>query len=473
MQKAKGGSVIRNRRAEENWGTLGCVVVARDERRTRYILSAAHVIALNGLAHQGDPIEYFEPDEQRWVKIAEFERFVPYRDIEGAFQVCDAAIARVTHDDLVSAEIADIGAPIDISSALFQGKNLRFHGAGSGLNNDAFLHSPGNTLPIIYDDGSGGTYRLEFKQQILYGSHSGGLWTPSTKPMDSGALILDHDNLAVGLHIAGTPEDYPVDASVCTPIRSVLDALEVDLETGEDPAPVARDPDSVSVRAIELFDIPIRSLLEPHNPFGGVPWQLSNRGLIVDGVLTRSPGRLVTVPRVWDQFGQIIGHFAAEYKVPVELIVATICTESSGNADAIRIEPGYESDAATPNKVSVGLMQTLVSTAREAVQNAVTIDRNTLKRPDVSIMAGTAYIDRQRSATRLDPPQVACAYNAGHLAVNRGEANRWKMRQYPIGTGAHADRYTNWFNDCFEFFRTTPAAIPANAPSFFRVLNGI
>jgi hypothetical protein len=43
---------------------------------------------------------------------------------------------------------------------------------------------------------------------------------------------------------------------------------------------------------------------------------------------------------------------------------------------------------------------------------------------------------------------VACAYNAGGIYPNDGPDNRWKMRQYPIGSGAHADRFVRWFNDC-------------------------
>lgn len=30
---------------------------------------------------------------------------------------------------------------------------------------------------------------------------------------------------------------------------------------------------------------------------------------------------------------------------------------------------------------------------------------------------------------------------------NTGVNNRWKMRHYPIGTGAHCDRFVQWFYD--------------------------
>ncbi len=71
---------------------------------------------------------------------------------------------------------------------------------------------------------------------------------------------------------------------------------------------------------------------------------------------------------------------------------------------------------------------------------------------DNSIRAGTAYIAQQRGKTLFDPPKMACAYNAGSIIRNTGAENRWKMRQYPIGTSEHADRFVRWFNDCFGFF---------------------
>ena len=152
--------------------------------------------------------------------------------------------------------------------------------------------------------------------------------------------------------------------------------------------------------------------------------------------------------------------------MPAELIIATICTESRGDPDAVREEPGYESDERTPYKVSPGLMQTLISTARSALGDD-TIDREWLLRPDNSIRAGTAYIASQWKKTPFDPPKVACAYNAGGVYHNTSNANRWRMRQYPINTSHHADRYTKWFNDCFRMFKSDGVAPEG---SFYRLL---
>ena len=69
------GARIRNTRIPEVTGTLGCLVCARSDPARIYILSAAHVIGLNGYAEPGDAIEAESPARSNlWVKIAEFER---------------------------------------------------------------------------------------------------------------------------------------------------------------------------------------------------------------------------------------------------------------------------------------------------------------------------------------------------------------------------------------------------------------
>lgn len=188
------------------------------------------------------------------------------------------------------------------------------------------------------------------------------------------------------------------------------------------------------------------SLTEFHGYEDGVRWRLVPAGVEVEGSgVERTRSVAKTVTRVWETYSADINRTARARRVPCALIVATICTESSGRADALRLEPGYKSDEKTPHKVSPGLMQTLISTAREALQ--MSVDREWLLVGANSIEAGTAYIARQARFTKLDPPLVAAAYNAGRLAYQPGERNRWKLRQYPIGTGEHCDRFVRFFND--------------------------
>lgn len=194
----------------------------------------------------------------------------------------------------------------------------------------------------------------------------------------------------------------------------------------------------------------LAELMMYHAAFpGGVEWQLTSQGIKINGAgIERTYGEPATVARVWKNFGDSIQKWADELVVPVELIVATICTETGGNPNAVRKEPGYASDYGTPSRVSAGLMQTLISTAREVVGKRG-IDRNWLLAPDNAIMAGASYIKKQAGATDFDPPKVACAYNAGGVYRQDGARNRWKMRQFPLGTGEHCDRFVKWFNDFY------------------------
>jgi hypothetical protein len=197
-------------------------------------------------------------------------------------------------------------------------------------------------------------------------------------------------------------------------------------------------------------------LTRPHQFKRSVPWYLSRQGIIIGDSDPAPPpetfgGEPKTVRSVWQRFSSPIEEWAEHLGVPVELIVATICTETRGDATAVRQEPGYLSDDSTPGKVSPGLMQTLISTAQEVLGDN-TIDRGWLLEPANSIRAGTAYIASQWKLTHFDPPKVACAYNAGGIYLNRSEHNRWKMRQYPINGSEHADRFVRWFNECFLMF---------------------
>jgi hypothetical protein len=196
------------------------------------------------------------------------------------------------------------------------------------------------------------------------------------------------------------------------------------------------------------------SLSEWHGFENSVRWRVTREGVEIDGSgIERTKGAPKMVTRVWDTYADAINRTARARRVPCELIVATICTESGGKADAVRLEPGYKSDEQTPNKVSPGLTQTLISTAREALQ--ATVDRQWLLDGPNAIEAGAAYIARQAKITRLDPPLVAAAYNAGRLKHQDGAENRWKLRQYPIGTGKHCDRFVRFFNDSVVVLRSS------------------
>lgn len=210
---------------------------------------------------------------------------------------------------------------------------------------------------------------------------------------------------------------------------------------------------------------------------GGRRWRLSPEGLRLEGFVAppRSSGRPETVTRCWRDFRAAFESCAAAYGVPVELLIATACTESGGRAGAIREEPGFVSDAATPHRVSPGMMQTLISTARDVLADA-SIDRVRLLDPATSIRAGAAMIRaqsmRRKLPTHFDPPLVAIAYNAGSLRERTdGVTDPWGMVQTMRGGHTHADAFSAFFNDCFAVFKDgdAPAAL---TPSFWALLKG-
>ena len=222
------------------------------------------------------------------------------------------------------------------------------------------------------------------------------------------------------------------------------------------PAPAPAEPPPAAPAAVQqsAWPAPYASpfavdLTAFHAYQDSVRWRLTPTGVEVEGSgVERTPGTPSTVTKVWETYSSEINAAATEFSIPCVLIIATICTESGGKASAIRLEPGYKSDTETPGKVSPGLMQTLISTARSALPSeAASIDRTWLFVPANSIRAGTAYIAGQQGQTNCDPPMVAAAYNAGGVYHQTGAANRWKMRQYPIGTSEHCDRFVKWFND--------------------------
>lgn len=217
------------------------------------------------------------------------------------------------------------------------------------------------------------------------------------------------------------------------------------------PAPEA-DPEVASPKLLEpakpadvstLTDA-LPGLTKPHRLFpDSVAWNLGAAGIGVDGAQPQGTyGQPLTVRKIWLKYGEACAASARAYGVPVELIVATIATESSGDPTARRREPKI-------NDESVGLMQTLVRTARGALGRG-SLRGDDLLDPATSIAAGTAYIAQQRAQTHFDPPLVAAAYNAGSLRRDDSDKNRWRTHCYPAGTGQHIDRFVAWFNDCME-----------------------
>jgi peptidoglycan hydrolase-like protein with peptidoglycan-binding domain len=208
---------------------------------------------------------------------------------------------------------------------------------------------------------------------------------------------------------------------------------------------------------------------------GNARWALTKEGVRVDGKLPRTGGEPETAARTWRDYRAAFEKCAAAYGVPVELLVATTCTESGGRAGDVRQEPGYVDDVSTPDKVSPGLMQTLISTARSATGDK-SLDRAALLDAETSIRAAACYLKKQavsaKQPTNFDPPLVAIAYNAGSLRPK--EESPWGLVQTLRDKQQHifhADAYLQYFNDFFAVIGSDPAQAPgANTPSFWRLL---
>ncbi len=224
-----------------------------------------------------------------------------------------------------------------------------------------------------------------------------------------------------------------------------------------------------------LSTVDLDELTRSHHRYpGGSDWKLTADGVEVDGTsMSFKAADRALVERLLRDYTVAIGAIARIAPVPLELVIATICVESSGNLTKPRREPGCDrsNPERTPHRVSHGLMQTLLSTAREALDQPA-LRLNDLADAETSIRAGMFYMSRQSRRTGFDPPLVAAAYNAGNVIFNAGPENRWRLKQYPIGSGKHVDRFIGFFNAAMTAVADGVVALPEGLPSFVRMTGG-
>lgn len=302
----------------------------------------------------------------------------------------------------------------------------------------------------------------------------------STSPMMRGddVLAVQRRLAAAG---AAVTQDGLYGEGTASAVRGfqVLQGLEVDgivgpltwaalfQEAGAPPPSLPQDP---------LASTSLADLLAPHGYYrDGCSWRLGIDGIEVinnEGLIKFSGPERTQALNVLTRYRQELISALASHLVPIELVVACICAESGGQPPVRpRLEPGCDRDNPenTPSRVSEGLMQTLLSTARSVLrQPGLRLEE--LRRPEISILAGTAYMAQQSHQTRHDPPLVAAAYNAGSIRYNASDANRWRLLQYPIGTSNHVDRFLRAFNAAMGLMATVE--FPAQIPSLRRMLQG-
>ncbi len=226
--------------------------------------------------------------------------------------------------------------------------------------------------------------------------------------------------------------------------------------------PVAND---WGARAHEM-----RRLVHWHAFHNSVRWRMSKRGVVLCGrhlsIKRHERYRLDLVSEAWNRYGPLIRASAKLYRVPAELIIAVMVNESGLKPKAHQIYSGYISDEKTPQRISVGLGATLISTARYMLKDN-SIDRDWLSDPANSIRIIGVYLDRHYKMNGFDPVRTAAAYNAGGIYRDASKGNRWRMRNYPLGHGIYIDHFVLVANQAMRFLEKRPDRPPESLASVF------
>jgi hypothetical protein len=211
------GFNIGNRRGGS--GTLGCVV-REQTTGERLGLSCGHVIARNGQAVAGERVLVPSRDEalaNGWLRSAPFGEVVAVGQISFAYSDAptnvDAATVR-PYDGSAAIDdaIALLGvAPAGVRSDVEIGTPVKKVGYATELTTGT-VQAVHWLISLPYDADDGSVKNAWFADQIGISSFAA--------EGDSGALVLDDADAAVGLHVGGCDG-----LSVCMPIQHVLDAV--------------------------------------------------------------------------------------------------------------------------------------------------------------------------------------------------------------------------------------------------------
>jgi hypothetical protein len=206
----------------EGSGTITCLLRARTGGAL-LALSCTHVIGRFGDAGAGEVVMVPSRDEAEGMgvlgraPIGVLERVLPLgRSFADGLGNVDAATFRPGRPADVDAALALVGVrPTGVCDDVSVGMKVHKVGATSGLTfgEVTAIHA---TIGLGYPTPSGGMATVWFSDAIGISQF--------TRPGDSGALVLDEQDRAVGLHIGSLD-----DSSICLPIQRVLDALDCDL----------------------------------------------------------------------------------------------------------------------------------------------------------------------------------------------------------------------------------------------------
>jgi hypothetical protein len=199
-------------------GTLGAIVY--DPAGHPFILSNNHVLANSTTGHdrrakRGDPVvqpglaDGGRATGQPNDIIGTLERYIPIRPLHT--NLVDAALAKPKSAALVRDDILGLGPVTGVGKPRL-GALVRKSGRTTGVTIGT-VEITEATVRINYGDTP-----VSFADQIIL--------SPMSAPGDSGSLVVDEKNRAVGLLFAGSDR-----STVCSPITTVLEALKVGFVT--------------------------------------------------------------------------------------------------------------------------------------------------------------------------------------------------------------------------------------------------
>lgn len=185
-----------------------------------YILSNNHVLANSNNATPGDAILQpgpFDGGVDPSDRIAALSRFIPI--------TFDPPVPRILHRNLVDAAVAE-GQFHDLKREIHWVGHLRGWRPRAQIPVGLVVHKTGRTtnyttgritaINATIDVNYGGGRVARFRDQILT--------TPMSAGGDSGSLVADRDNFAVGLLFAGSPQ-----VTVLNQIQHVRSLLRVEV----------------------------------------------------------------------------------------------------------------------------------------------------------------------------------------------------------------------------------------------------
>ncbi|MDI3534023.1 MAG: hypothetical protein PWQ82_388 [Thermosediminibacterales bacterium] len=136
---------------------------------------------------------------------------VQFMKLSGKENLVDAALAKPVSQDIIRSDILELGTVKGTASAEV-GLAVRKSGRSSGVTTGK-IKVINATIRVLMGDSESSEYAVFANQLVTEPLAQGG---------DSGSLVLDENNMAVGLLFAGSEK-----ASIVNPIDSVMEQLKV------------------------------------------------------------------------------------------------------------------------------------------------------------------------------------------------------------------------------------------------------